>query len=273
MVAQLRDARHRPALVGFLRAVRVPYQALWFLRRHRVLWPFVIAPAVINVLLFGAGVVLVFTQADAVAGMIWAQPAVQGLLDAAMLVLWYVFYAGVLGFGLVGTYVATLLLGGVLASPFNDVLSGRAETLFAGREAPIESDRSTRGELVASIVSSAAILGFYALLMGPVLLLNVLPGVGSLLATALGVGLGAFFLTLEFADITWARRGLAFREKLRLVRAHTGMTAGFGLSISCLLWIPFLNVLCIPVAVVGGTALAMALCETESGEAEGRRKG
>jgi len=268
MVARLRDARRRSALVGFWQAIRVPFQSIGLLRRHRSFWPLAVAPAVINLLLFIAGAAAVFTQADAVAGMIWAPPAADSLWNTIRLVGWYVLYLGVMGLGLLVTYVTTLLLGGVLASPFNDVLSARAEALLAGRAASLEADRSTTAELAASVLSSAGILGLYALCMGPVLLLNVLPGIGSLLATGLGASVGAFFLTLEFADITWARHGLAFREKLHLIRTHKGLAVGFGLSTSLLLWIPFLNVLCMPVAVVGGTALALALApERENGRA------
>jgi CysZ protein len=58
-----------------------------------------------------------------------------------------------------------------------------------------------------------------------------------------------------------ARHGYPLREKLQLLRLHAPLTMGFGLSISLLLWIPGLNVLCVPIAVVGGTVLALALSD------------
>jgi CysZ protein len=75
----------------------------------------------------------------------------------------------------------------------------------------------------------------------------------------LGAGVGAFFLTLEFTDLTLARHGYRLRQRLQLLRHHPGLTAGFGLGTSLLLWIPVVNVLCVPIAVVGGTALALSL--------------
>lgn len=259
LVERLRDACRRSRLVAFVRAVALPFRAARFLAAHRALWPLVVVPVLINLALFVVAVVLVVAYAGDVVAVLWAPPpGAHGVWTGVLLVFWYVLYAAAVVLGLMAAYVATLLLSGIVSSPFNDVLSARAERLLTGRAAPSPGGSVLR-EAVQSVVSTATIVLLYTALMVPVLLLNVVPGAGSLAATLLGTVLGAFFLALEFTDVALARRGYPLRRKLRLLRAYPALTVGFGLSTSLLLWIPLLNILGIPIAVVGGTALALAL--------------
>ncbi len=258
LVERLRSVHGRSRLVAFARALALPFRAARFLTGQRALWPFVVVPALINAALFVVAVGLVVAYADAAVALLWTPPDAGGVWTGLLRGFWYVLYAVALIFGFMAAYVVTLLVSSVVASPFNDALSARVERLLTGRDAP-SSGGTVLGEAVQSVVSTAAIALLYLVLMGPVLLLHLVPGVGSLAATVLGTGLGAFFLALEFTDITLSRRRYALREKVRLLRAHPALTAGFGLSTAFLLWIPLLNVLCIPIAVVGGTALALAL--------------
>jgi len=259
LVANVYRASRGTTLRALLRGLALPFRAARFLLSHRPLWPFAIAPVLIHGALLAGAAVFVLAYADAAAAWIWAPPSGTTLWSAALLALWYVLYLLVLAFGLVTAYATTLLVSGVVASPFNDVLSARAEALLRSDGPAPAGERPLWREALYSLRSTALVLALYLALMGPVLLLNVVPGLGSMAATGLGTGVSAFFLTLEFADITLARYGYRLRQKLRLLRAHPGLTAGFGLSTSLLLWIPVLNLLCVPIAVVGGTALALAL--------------
>lgn len=263
LVIKLREARHASSVIAGARALVLPLQAVRFLVGHRCLWPFVVVPALINLVLFVGSVGLVLAHADWVASALWTRPEVGGVLGALILGLWYALYAGVVVFGLVVAYVATVLIGGIVASPFNDALAERVEIRLAPGSKRPDSGRSWWGEFIHSVVSTATIALLYGVLLVPILLLNVIPVAGSMAATVLGTGLGAFFLALEYTDVTLSRYGMPLRQKLRLLREHWVLAGGFGLSTSFLLWIPLLNVLCIPIAVVGGTALALALVRRE----------
>ena len=259
-VASIRQVRSGSRVLAFVRALTLPFHAIALLWRQRQLWPLVIVPAAINVALFIGGAALVLAYADSAAQLLWVRPEIAGLVSAALAVIWYLMYAALLVLGLVTAYIATLLIGGIVASPFNDVLGERVERIVMGTTGS-GAERPLWKEALMSIRSSVVVVLLYALLMGPVLLLNVVPVVGSVTATVLGVAVGAFFLALEFADAVLARHGYALRERIRLLRRNWPLAGGFGLSTSMLLWIPFLNVLCIPIAVVGGTLLALALVE------------
>src|SRR5262249_28229272 len=85
------------------------------------------------------------------------------------------------------------------------------------------------------------------------LLVNLIPVAGQILATAGGIMLGATIACLDFLDYPLERRLLSFRQKLGLIRRYLPATAGFGLICLGLVSIPFLNLLAIPLCVAAGT--------------------
>ena len=188
----------------------------------------------------------------------WAKPVGEGAMALLLVGLWYLFRALAVVVGLAISYVFVLLLGGILASPFNDALSERTERMLTGRPAP-EPEGDFLGGIPMSIGSTAFITLIYLALLLPILLLNFIPVLGSVAATVLGVCLSAFFLSLEYADNTFERYGFSLQEKIRTLRQNLALSGGVGLGMSLLLWIPLLNFLCIPIAVVSGTVLALGL--------------
>ncbi len=241
----------------FLRGLALPWRAARFLMQQRALWKLAAVPAAISLVLLGLGVALVVTNADRVLAWWWPQPP-----EGALLLLWLAAFVAVLALGLVLAYLVMLVVGGVLASPFCDALSERTEEMLTGRRS--RADAPFWAEALRSVGATAGIALLYLVLLAPVLAMGLVPGPGSAAATVLGALLSAFFLALEYTDATLARRGYGLRRKLRLLRANLPAALGFGLGASLLLWVPIVNLLCIPVAVIGGTALALGL------DAEGR---
>ncbi len=262
LLAGLREARAAAAPTRFVGALLVPWRAIRFLVGQPRLWRLVVVPVLINIALFVLAFALVLAYVDDAVAWLWAKPAGAGLLGWAMAALWYILLVLFVGLGLVVSYVFVLLLGGIVASPFNDALSERVEAILTGRVKARQPEGSFVGGVLRSIGSTALITGLYVLLMAPLLLLNLVPVLGSVAAALLGGAIGAFFIALEYSDTTFERYGLSLKEKIRLLRANLALAGGFGLGTSLLLWIPLLNFLCIPLAVVGGTALALALTPT-----------
>jgi CysZ protein len=258
IVTDLRDVRGSSAVRQWTHGLALPFRAVAFLRRHRSLWPWVAAPALIGILLFGGVVAGAVLYADDLLALWWTQPTGDGLWTAVLSAAWSVLYAVLLILGVASAYLVALLLGGVIASPFNDALSARAEHILTGDADTPEAVETWTG-IGRSILSTLIVTCAYVVCAVPVLALNLLPGLGPLLATVLNTGLAAAFLSLEYADVAFARYGLTWREKLRLLRTHRSLAFGFGLSTSALLWIPGLNLVVMPIAVTGGTALALAL--------------
>lgn len=242
----------------FARALRLPLRAAAFLARTPRLWPFIVIPALINIVLFGIGVAVVLTNVDALLGWMWVRPVGEGAVVYLLVGLWYLMRALIVIVGLVISYIFVLLVGGILGSPFNDALSERTEIMLTGRPAP-ETEGDFLGGIPRSIGSTAFITLIYLAVLLPILLLNLIPALGSVAATILGACLSAFFLSLEYADNTFERYGFSLKEKFRILRQNIALSGGVGLGTSLLLWIPLLNFLCIPIAVVSGTVLALGL--------------
>lgn len=94
------------------------------------------------------------------------------------------------------------------------------------------------------------------------LLLNLLPIVGSTLYGILSLGLTLFFLGWEYLGYVQDRKRASYGQQKQFLLQRKPLIAGFSCGILLLLTIPFLQLLCIPLAVIGGTIL---WCEETAG--------
>lgn len=253
----------------FSRSFLLPFRAARLLVARRDLWPYVVVPALVNVVLFVGFVTLFWLNLDTVVGWLWSPPAVEAWYDWLFRLAWYLLLAlvGVLSAGL--SYVLALLVGGLVAGPFRDALSARSERILLGTdEVPDDGDTLLAGTL-RGLASDLLVIGAYCTVMVPVVLLNLVPAVGSVAASLLGTVVSALFLAFEFSSDPLGRRGRGLSERVALIDERRPMALGFGVGTSLLLWIPFLNFLTIPVAVVAGTAMGVVLDEWDrAGDAD-----
>jgi CysZ protein len=85
------------------------------------------------------------------------------------------------------------------------------------------------------------------------LLVSLMPGIGTIIASVGGISLAALIVCLDFLDAPLERRRLSFREKLNLVFKSLPGSASFSLVCLGLVSIPLLNLLTIPLCVASGT--------------------
>jgi CysZ protein len=259
LLKDLHAAKDASKARQFLSGITLPFRAAGFLGRNPKLVPYVIIPTIINIALFALSAWLLINNAGEIIGWLWEKPVIDGILSYLLLGLWYVVFVLSFLVAIVLSYAVVLLLGGIVASPFHDFLSEQTERILRGVEELPESDESYVWGLVRSIGSSAFIALSYAAIMLPILLLNLIPAAGSVAATVLGTCVSAFFVSLEYTDPTLQRHGVRLRDKLGLIWKHLPLTGSFGLGTSLLLWVPLMNFLCMPIAVIAGTALGLVL--------------
>lgn len=241
----------RSAPGRFAAGFRCPLQAFGFLRRHPSLLVYIVVPALINVVLLGLAVWGAIELSAALLGWLWARP------DAGLLLaLWYVaaVLAGVV-LGAVG-FVLVMAVAGILATPFNDLLSEKTVERLLG---PEEAGGATLGSVLQDALASAGhsllnLIGYVAV-MAPVLLLNLLPGVGSLASSVLGAVATVFFLGRDLLDGPLSARRLSYRQKRELARRERALLGGLGAATALLIWVPVLHLLLLPLGVVGGALL------------------
>ncbi|NER82010.1 MAG: hypothetical protein F6K42_21105 [Leptolyngbya sp. SIO1D8] len=245
-------------LLGFFLGVSYPLRALRLLQKHPPLWPFILGPLAINILLgvglYSAGIWWGLQLIDTWTLQLttWIKPAwldtvVQVLSPVIQGVLLLVLFV-VLGFVL-------LQFGSILGSPFYGQLSEKLETLRTGQSATLEPMNvgTVVRDIWRAILFELKKLLLLAGVGGLLLLSTFVPVLGAIATTIGGLALGMILLCLDMFDAPLERRRLKFRQKLGIILRCLPASAGFGLICLGLVSIPLMNLLAIPLCVSAGT--------------------
>jgi len=219
------------------------------LTRAPRLWKYVLIPIAVN-LVVGATLYagLLFAGLRAIDATVAGLPAWAAFFGALLRALLIVGL-------LIGTGFVLVRFGVVLGAPWYAQLSNQVELIRNGRQLlPNESGSQVFvRDLLRAVGFELQKLALVVLIGIGLLLLNLIPVAGQILATGGGIMLGTTIACLDFLDYPLERRLLSFRQKLGLIRHHLPATAGFGLICLGLVSIPFLNLLAIPLCVAAGT--------------------
>lgn len=247
----------------FWGALRIP-AALALLRRERSLW----APAALPLALTFA----CFASAAGVFFGLALQPFeawIAGALEVCDPSAWYQWlWVGpvrAVGWAVRWLLIALLgvavffgftIVGGVLASPFLDVLSSRVERLHTGRVQQTETAALRSALRIMSADLKRA--GFFVVGQLLLLALGLLPGLQPIAALAT-VGFASLFLCLDYSAYLLDRREIPFRARRAWLWQHRGPAAGFGLAALATFLVPGVNFLALPVLVTAATLLTLDL--------------
>lgn len=250
MIVDVAAAAVRP-VAGFARGFSYPLRAVKFLGKKPGLLKYLAIPFVINVLVF-------FLSVYFGLGMF------EGLLEAYVpstevwygVILYYLAWTVALLLTTVTVFFSFTVVGNLIASPFNELLSERTEILKVGN---LPEERFTLGrfgkEAKNALIVEIKKLSFFVVGMLLLLALNLIPGIGSIIYAVLAPLFTLLFLVIEYMAFVLMRKQLSFAGQRRYVSSHPLMMLGFGCAVFCLLAIPFLQFFCIPLAVVGATLL------------------
>lgn len=256
---------HAP--IGFISGATYPFRTLSLLYNRPQLRGYVVIPLLVNIIV---GILLYV-------GLLF--PGLNGIesltliLDnqidnwVANLPTWLSYLdviAIFIGWVLRVVLVLTLLLiigfillqfGVILGSPWYGQLSEKLEEIKTGKPAVIPP-----GSLIGIFqdIWRAILFELKKLMIQlgigiPLLLLNFLPGFGTLIFTIGEIALMATIVCLDFIDSPLERRRLKFREKLKMICLGLPASASFALVCLGLITIPFVNLLAIPICVASGT--------------------
>ncbi|MBF5044715.1 sulfate transporter [Aggregicoccus sp. 17bor-14] len=147
----------------------------------------------------------------------------------------------------------------LLLVPLEDPLSEATEQLCGDFEAPpFRPGAVLRGIGVGlgyTLARVALLLAGLALLLP----LNLVPGAGSVAFTALASLWSMYWMAAEYLGGPMARHLYPFREVRAVLRRRRLLGLGFGAAVYVILWVPVLNTLFLPLAIVGGTLLFRGL--------------
>lgn len=263
LLRELLQTKDKTGMERALTGAKLPFKSLVFLAKQPSLWPVVIWPVLINISLFGLGMYAVWSKVGVLVAAIWTRPELLVWYQYLLYGVWSIFNVIAHLLAIVMVYISVVVLGGIIASPFNDIISERTEALLLGERYKKLEGVPFLTSALSSVRSTAIIAMMYLGCLIPLLPLHLIPGIGSAAYTLIAGGVGAFFITMEYNDIILERKGFRMKAKFGRVWQERTLTLGFGAGTNLLLAIPLLNFLCIPLAVIGGAAMGLCLEQWE----------
>lgn len=158
-------------------------------------------------------------------------------------------------------YLIYLPLTRIFLAPFSDKLSRKTSEL-SGATSMTGSDLS----FFKSIWEGVKLVVVQLLMVVFILVLT-------LLFAPVGVPLGIFmticFCGVDFIDVPLSVRGMSLGQKLRFLWGRRAIVLGFAVAAYLLLHVPIVNLLALPVGVIGGTLLVNHMVSEAHGDGGG----
>jgi CysZ protein len=232
--------------------VRDVGRGLGVLKAHPSLWKWLIAPAIISLVLLVAAIAGILHTVDPLVGWVGAHlPSWLASVAGTVLYLVVLALLGTAGLFLFAT------VAGLIAGPFCEMLSEHVEEVLTGRpSSPFSLREFVRGALLGIV---HAIRRLITALLGTVVVFVVgfVPVVGTIAAVVLGLCLAARASSYDCYDAVLARRSMAYRDKLAYLAHYRGRTMGLGLAVAGMLLVPGLNLVALGIGAAGATVAAI----------------
>ncbi|WP_440876093.1 sulfate transporter CysZ [Thalassotalea sp. PLHSN55] len=207
---------------------------------------FVFIPLIANVLLFSIAFYYLFQQLDVYMAMI--ESWLPDFLSWLSVVIWPIAVITMLiTFSFIFSSVANWI-----AAPFNGLLSEKMELLLSG-EKPTDMSMT---ELVKDIPRTLSrewtkFVYYLPRAIGFLILLFVLPLIGQILWFLFV----AWMMAIQYKDYPFDNHKIPFNEMKSALKANQGLSYSFGITVSIFAMIPLINLIVMPVAICGATAL------------------
>lgn len=223
-----------------------------FLNRHPRLWWYVLAPAAITLLVLAAAVLGVVHLAGPLVAYVtgWMPDWVRGIASVLLDIV------VVIGLG-AGALLIFVAVAGLVAGPFNELLSEAVEAAATGEPGPGFSFAGFTRGLVLGILHGIRRLGVALLGVIALFALGFVPVIGTIAAVVLGVVLTARAAAYDCYDAVLSRRELAYAAKLEYLATRRQRSFGLGLAVAGLLVVPGVNLVALGVGAIGATLAAI----------------
>ena len=150
-------------------------------------------------------------------------------------------------------YFLYLPVARVILAPFSEKLSRKTSAINKGQTVRQNNHGWGRAMLEGlKLVVFQAVVALAALALG-----LAFPPVGA----PIGVAVAIFLCGLDFFDVPLSTRGLRLRRKLGVIWRNKSLALGFGAAAYLMLIIPVINMLALPVGVIGATLLTDSLSD------------
>lgn len=144
------------------------------------------------------------------------------------------------------SYFLYLPVARVVLAPFAEAISRKTHSISTG-EAGFGSDVNW----IRAMKEGLKIALLHIVVGGLALALNFVPPIGPIIGIVIAISLCG----LDFLDVPLSARGMTFGKKLGIVWQNKSAAFGFGTASYLMLIIPGINLLSLPVGVIGATLL------------------
>lgn len=255
----------RPPVEGswakFIEGASAPLHGLRFLRRHPILWRYAILPTTLNLLITGLALTAL------IVGTVWIVTELHPRLTQGMAdVWWWLAVAGEIAVGVVLLLVCAVLtvlmwklFSGILCGYFYAQLAEHVE-----QELGVSDEALQPISLFYEVCDTVLNLTLLIVVNAFILLLNVVPLVGGVLAL-LGSGYFTWYiLGVDYLSFPLALRGVRRRAQFAFGHRHRMHTVGLGAAVFALEFIPIIGAVLLTTAAAGAVLLHRRIAAAEA---------
>lgn len=210
---------------------------------------FVLIPLLINILIFGGAFIYIFNSLSDWIGY-WLS-FIPSWLDWLYYILWPLVTLGIL---ISSSYFFSILTNW-LAAPFNGLLAEHLEARLTGEKPPQTGILDIAKDIPRILLREWKKLVYFIPRALGLLLLFFIPALGQSIAPILWFLFSAWMLSIQYCDYPFDNHKIPFREMKKTLHTQRMTQFSFGLSISLFTMIPIFNLIVMPIAVCGATAL------------------
>jgi len=207
---------------------------------------FVFIPLLINVLLFSIAFSYVYLELSnyMVSIMAW----LPSWLDWLSVILWPLAVISILViFSFLFSTVANWL-----AAPFNGLLSEKMEAILSGKPTPKGEVFDIVKDVPRTLSREWKKLSYYVpRAIGFFIILCVLPIFGQIFWFLFI----AWMMAIQYKDYPFDNHKIPFSKMKAILKQNQGMSYSFGITVALFSMIPIINLVVMPVAICGATAL------------------
>jgi CysZ protein len=226
----------------FLRGIKLVVQPK--LRR------FILAPLIINTLVFTTAIWLGINRFDALKDQLLPQGS-SWWIEIAGAVMW-VFFAAVVLLILFFTFTVA---ANIIGAPFNGLLSEKVEGYISGEQLRNSGGiREIFSSIPKSVLSELKKILYFLFLGMLVLILLLIPGAG-IISPIVWALFTSWMLALEYIAYPMENHGLFFSQARKELRKKRMLAFGFGIAVMIVTMTPVVNFLVMPAAVAGATVM------------------
>ncbi|KAF7785269.1 CysZ protein [Pseudoalteromonas rubra] len=207
---------------------------------------FVFIPLLINVMLFGGS--LFFLYDWLTQGFAYLNDLLPDWLSWLEWLMWPIAVLVILfSYSLVFSVITNFI-----AAPFNGLLSEKVELFLTGQKINDDGFADLIKDVPRMLGREWSKLVYYLpRAIGFFILLWMLPLIGQIL----WVLFSCWMYNVQYNDYPFDNHKISFKEMKDTLKAHQGLSYGFGFAVMVLTSIPIVNLIVMPAAVCGATKL------------------